>query len=127
VTEPRFLLDSNICLYILADFAGAAAHRLAEQAQGSVVTSAIAFAEVEHGLQLAGPAERDAAVALFEAVEVLPFDGLAAVNYARLPFRPARFDRLIAAHALALDLTLVTNNARDFADIPGLKIENWTL
>ena len=35
-------------------------------------------------------------------------------------------DRLIAAHALALDLTLVTNNERDFADVPGLRIENWT-
>ena len=43
-----------------------------------------------------------------------------------LPFARHRFDRLIAAHALALDLTLVTANVRDFYDLPGLKVEDWT-
>lgn len=127
MTEPRFLLDSNICIYILGDFEGLAAKRLAEQGVGSVVTSAIAFGEVERGLRSAEADEREAALALFEAVDVLPFDRAAATAYALLPFRRARLDRLIAAHALSLGLTLVTNNERDFADIPDLKIENWTL
>ena len=127
MTEPRFLLDSTICIYILADLAGPAAQRLAQETVGSVATSAIAFAEVERGLQTATAIEREAAEAMFSAVPVLLFDRIAASHYARLPFRRARFDRLIAAHALALDLTLVTNNERDFADIPGLKIENWTV
>jgi tRNA(fMet)-specific endonuclease VapC len=127
VTEPQFLLDSNICIYILADFHGAAAQRLAAQADQSTVTSTIAFAEVERGLVRASAAEREAADALFESVPVLPFDLAAGRAYARLPFRRARFDRLIAAHALSLGLTLVTNNPRDFADVPGLKTENWTL
>jgi tRNA(fMet)-specific endonuclease VapC len=43
-----------------------------------------------------------------------------------LPFRRASYDRLIAAHALSLDLTLITNNEGDFADVPGLRVENWT-
>jgi tRNA(fMet)-specific endonuclease VapC len=58
-------------------------------------------------------------------VPVLPFDAAAAEVYARLPFRRGSFDRLIAAHALALDLVLVTDNVADYADVPGLKVENW--
>lgn len=127
VTEPRFLLDSNICIYILGDLTGPAARRLATEAEGAVVTSVIALAEVERGLHGVSSAERAAADAMFEAIAVLAFDRAAAERYAMLPFRRARFDRLIAAHALSLDLTLVTNNERDFADIPGLKVENWTL
>jgi tRNA(fMet)-specific endonuclease VapC len=126
VIEPRFLLDSNICIYILADLEGRTAQRLADQIDGSTVTSAIVFAEVERGLLGAEPEAHDAADALFSTVTVLPFDGRAALAYASLPFRRARFDRLIAAHALSLGLTLVTNNPADFADIPGLNVENWT-
>ena len=44
-----------------------------------------------------------------------------------MPFKRARFDRLVAAHALSLDLGIVTNNIVDFADVPGLRVENWTL
>jgi tRNA(fMet)-specific endonuclease VapC len=46
--------------------------------------------------------------------------------YAQLPFKRASFDRLIAAHAVSQDLIVVTGNAKDFADVPGLKVENWT-
>ena len=66
-----------------------------------------------------------AVTALFEQVPVQPFDQKAALQYAGLPFRRRSFDRLIAAHALSLDAILVTNNEADFADVPGLKIENW--
>jgi tRNA(fMet)-specific endonuclease VapC len=71
------------------------------------------------------PEEIANAEAFFAVVEVLPFDKVAARTYATMPFRRARFDRLIAAHALSLDLTLVTANVRDFADVPGLRVENW--
>lgn len=125
MADPRFLLDSNICIYILADLEGPAAQRLGTESEGSVVTSAIAFAEVERGLLHAGKAERDAADALFAAVQILPFDLQAGRSYARMPFRRARFDWLIAAHALSLGLALVTSNAKDFTDIPDLKLENW--
>jgi tRNA(fMet)-specific endonuclease VapC len=66
------------------------------------------------------------AEAFFELVTVLPFDRAAAAAYARLPFRRGSFDRLIAAHALCAGLTIVTNNERDYKDIPGLRVENWT-
>ena len=59
------------------------------------------------------------------AIPVVPFDETAARAYARVPFRRGKLDRLIAAHALGLDAILITNNEGDFADVPGLKVENW--
>ncbi|AJP71947.1 type II toxin-antitoxin system VapC family toxin [Sphingomonas hengshuiensis] len=127
MTDPLYLLDSNICIYVLADSAGAAAQRLAAQSEGTVVTSAIVFAEVQRGLPQTDASAQAAAAAMFKSVPVLPFDAAAGARYASVPFRRARYDSLIAAHALSLGLTLITNNERDFADIPGLRVENWTL
>ncbi len=127
VADPVFLLDSNICIYVLRDAAGQAALRLGEADAGSVVTSTIVYAEVMRGLASIEPAAMAGANRLFDKVEPIAFDRRAADIYTQLPFKCAQFDRLIAAHALSLDLTLVTNNERDFADIPGLKVENWTI
>ena len=65
-------------------------------------------------------------VDFFRVVPVLPFDRDAGRAYAELPFKRHRLDRLIAAHALALNVTLVTANPRDFRDIAGLAVEDWT-
>ncbi|MFM2410506.1 MAG: hypothetical protein RL481_1334, partial [Pseudomonadota bacterium] len=55
------------------------------------------------------------------------FDEAAARAYASIPFKRGTFDRLIAAQALSLDLTVISSNSKDFADVPGLKVENWTV
>lgn len=125
MTDPKFLLDSNILIYLLGGLSLEAKARVEERPVETIATSAVAFAEVMLGAK-ALDAEREAR-RLFANLQVLPFDAEAALVYARLPFKRGRFDRLIAAHALTLGLTLVTNNERDFADIPGLRIENWTL
>lgn len=78
------------------------------------------------GLASADEKEMAAFERLFDAAPVVPFDVAAARIYSRLPFKRGTFDRLIAAHALALGATLVTNNEADFTDIPDLRIENWT-
>jgi len=125
VADPLFLLDSNICIYLLRGASAAACAHVQAYEPGELVTSAIAFAEV-----IIGARSREAVVqaeAFFAVVTVLPFDEAAARTYARMPFKRARYDRLIAAHALSLGLTLVTNNVRDFTDLRDLKIENWTL
>ena len=127
VTEPRFLIDSNIAIYVLDDARSLATTRLEQCKIGSAVTSAIVYAEVMRGFKHHEHAKIDSANQLFDIISVLPFDVAAAKEYIRLPFKRRSFDRLIAAHALSLDLTLVTNNEADFADIPGLKTENWTL
>jgi len=125
VTDPQFLIDTNIAIYVLNDAASPAALRLATKDVGSVAISAIAYAEVMRGIPSSEIEALASARNLFELVIVQPFDAAAALAYARLPFRRGSFDRLIAAHALALGLTLVTNNEGDFGDIPGLRVENW--
>lgn len=125
MADPAFLLDANVCVYLLGGGSEILRRRIENCAAGQLVTSAIAFAEV-----MIGAARRDAeaeALAFFRAVPVMPFRAPEGQAYARLPFRRGSFDRLIAAHALALNLTLVTNNPRDFADVPGLRVENWTV
>lgn len=121
-----YLLDSNICIYALRGLSEPLKARLGEQLEGSLFVSTICLAEISVGY---GKAVFDAPdlAAFLETVEVVPFDARAAMIHGTLPFRRSRLDRLIGAHALMLDLTLVTNNEADFAGIPGLKIENWTL
>ena len=127
MTEAAFLLDSNICIYVLADAQCRAARRLGACEPGSVVTSAIVYAEVLRGIVDHGAAAIDQYNRFFRRIPVVPFDQSAAYVYHSIPFKRGKFDRLIAGHALSLGLTLVTNNTEDFADVPGLRIENWTL
>ncbi|MHA6722938.1 PIN domain-containing protein [Sphingomonas sp. RS2018] len=123
----KYLFDTNVVIMSLGNMSERLARRAAECDEGDIVTSSIAFAELCYGSFQDRPPLMDELKAFVEEVPVLDFDRNAAMAYATLPFRRASFDRLIAAHALALDLTLVTNNMRDFADIPGLRVENWTL
>ncbi len=62
-----------------------------------------------------------------EEIPVLPFDDGAARAYAQITLRRASYDRLIAAHAMALGLIMITDNEADFSDVPGLKVENCTV
>ncbi|ANC87661.1 type II toxin-antitoxin system VapC family toxin [Sphingomonas sp. NIC1] len=123
--QPRYLLDSNICIYLLEGLSATARTRAEQCALGEIATSAIAYAEVLRGVDPADDRAMAAARAFFDVCTVLPFEGMAAEAYQHVPFRRARFDRLIGAHALALGLTVVTNNETDYNDIPGLMVENW--
>lgn len=124
--EPRFLLDANCCIYLIEKLAPPLRARVERHAPGELVTSAIAFAEVAQGTDWSNEEAAGLVNDFFDAIAVLPFDESAGRVYAALPFLRHRFDRLIAAHALALDLTLVTANTCDFGDISGLRIEDWT-
>lgn len=120
-----FLLDSDICIYLLKNLSPRLTARTREQEEGTLFVSAVSLAEVGLGVR-ERPGEEGALRQFVSDVTILAFDDAAALRYATLPFRRGKFDRLIAAHALATRLTLVTNNEADFADIPGLVIENWT-
>lgn len=126
MTDPKFLLDANICIYLMEGISPEARRRVETCRPVEVVTSAIAYAEVMRKVPADDPVKIAQAEAIFGVVTVLPFDIAAAARYASIPFKRGTFDRLIAAHAIALDLILVTNNQRDFADVADLKIENWT-
>ncbi len=100
--------------------------RAEQEPPGSIVTSAVAYAEVARGTDWRNLEAATLVDDFFASVPVLPFDESAGRNYADLPFARNRFDRLIAAHAISLGLTIITANVRDFSDIPRLSVEDWT-
>jgi len=122
----KYLLDSNIIIALTMNRNEGVVRRAADCDEGDIVTSAIAYAEVAFGSHRGDPPAIEQLRAFVEEVPVLDFDYKAALAYATLPFKRASYDRLIAAHALSHDLTIVTDNERHFADVPGLKVENWT-
>lgn len=131
--KPKYLLDTNICIYLMKHQPPEVRARFAECFVGDVVISAITLAELEFGVACSGAAKRKNQAALDSLLEDLPaapFASEAARAYG--PLRAAHrernkdaLDKLIAAHALSLGVTLVTNNEADFRDFAGLRIENW--
>ena len=129
---PRYMLDTNMCIYLMKNQPEQVAKRFALCYTGDVVMSAITYAELEYGVAACANAvrERRNLADLIEDIPVAPFDAAAAQAYG--PVREAtrerkrdHLDKLIAAHAVSLDAVLVTNNERDFASYPGLRLENW--
>jgi tRNA(fMet)-specific endonuclease VapC len=119
------MLDAN-ALILLLDLNDRVLHRASQCLEDDLCVSAIAYAEVARGTVIGKAPERDLLDRAVQTIPVVPFDTAAAHLYAQLPFRRHRFDRLIAAHALVLDLTLVTANTTGFRDVRGLRVEDWT-
>ena len=123
-----YLIDSDLAIYAMGgEIDSRLNQRLAACFPGDVAISAISFAEVALGTWNGKPPRQDVLDAFVQAIPIVPFDAAAAHEYARLLFRRARFDRLLAAHALSTGAVVVPNNEADFADVPGLKVENWTV
>lgn len=127
-----YMLDTNICIYLMKNQPKEVAERFAQCSVGDVVISAITYAELQYGVAASNDPERERANLenLVEDIPVAPFDAAAGIAYGpiRLATRESRadhLDKLIAAHATALGATVVTNNVRDFAKYPGVVIENW--
>ena len=126
-----YLIDTNIAIHA-RDGTETVLGKLAEH-DGEVLLSALSLAELQRGLYRnpAITAVRQARLAiLLRSIPVIPFDASAAHAYGRIIaecgwVRGRDFDRLIAAHAISSDSVLVTNNERDFSDIPELAMENW--
>ena len=127
------MLDTNICIYLMKHHPPQVAKRFAGCFFGEVVISAITLAELEYGVVCSGEAQsrnREALDGLLEDIPAAPFEQSAARAYGPVRFgnrdrQLDALDKLIAAHALALDLILVTNNQADFAIYPSLRLENW--
>jgi len=112
----RFLLDTDCAVYAMLGRYPALRARLVECEP----------AEILLGESMGKPPNLDVINDFVSVVPVLAFDEAAGRICGQLSLRRAPFDRLIAAHALSLGATVVTNNERDFADVPGLNVENWT-
>lgn len=122
-----YLIDADSAIYAMEDAASLVNSRIADCSPGDIAISAISYSEIALGVEQQKPPPPEVLDAFVAVIPILPFDAAAARAYATLPFKRARFDRLLAAHALSIGATVVTNNAGDFADVPGLKVENWTV
>ena len=128
----QYMLDTNMCIYLMKNQPPEVADRFSQCRVGDVVMSAITYAELEYGLAASTDPKREGAnlAGLVEDILVIAFDGAAAIAYGpiRLATRDSKKDHLntlIAAHAVSLGAIVVTNNIKDFAKYPGLLLENW--
>ena len=128
------MLDTDICIYTIKRKPIHVLTRLEAFQPGMVVMSVITFAELINGAKKSQHVEANLRRlnALSELIEVLPFDKDAAMAYGDVRSDLEKRgliiggnDLFIAAHALSLKMTLVTNNQREFSRVNGLKIENW--
>ncbi|MBT9477806.1 MAG: type II toxin-antitoxin system VapC family toxin [Polaromonas sp.] len=132
--KPKYMLDTNICIYLMKHQPREVRARFEECFVGDVVISAVTLAELEFGIacssESAQAANRSALDGLLEDILIAPFEAQAARAYG--PIRAAykdrnrdALDKLIASHASSLKVALVTNNEADFVNYPGLVVENW--
>ena len=129
----RYLLDANILSDLIRHPRGAVAKTLTQKDAEEICTSIIVAAEMWFGAVKCGSATLPPKIAaLFSEIAVLPFEPPSEHTYAEIRADLERRgmpisgnDMLIAAHALALGCTLVTDNEREFSRIKGLKVENW--
>ncbi len=132
----RYMLDTNICIYLLKRQPLQVFDRLAKLSVGDVLISCITLAELRHG----GGGQSDAEYAqdmakldaLLQDIPAMPFDDDAAKAYGLLARssklkRKQALDNLIAAHAISVSAILVTNNEGDFKAYAGLAVENWVI
>ncbi len=131
----RYLLDTNICVYLIRKHPPVLLQRLSKRPIWDLAVSSITVAELQFGVRKSSlPARNQRALDEFLVpLVILDFDYDAAISYGHIrayleargtPIGP--LDTLIAAHTLSQELTLVTNNTREFSRVPGLTVEDWT-
>ncbi|HEV2007234.1 MAG TPA: type II toxin-antitoxin system VapC family toxin [Burkholderiales bacterium] len=134
----RYLFDTNTCSYVINQRQGfqSIARRMNGQRYGNLVLSSIVLAELQFMVvKSAVPqAKREQLLRFLLQFHVAPFDELATLAYGQVRHQLERrgspigpLDTLIAAHAVSLKATVVTNNTRHFGQVSGLDVENWYL
>ena len=133
----RYMLDTDTCGFIMRGASDVLLKRLLSVHEDEIVISAITAAELQYGVENAGQKYRKANQQTLNRFltyyKALPWPSDAAKSYAvtRLALKQkgnmiGANDLLIASHALHENLTVVTNNTREFARVAGLSVENWT-
>jgi tRNA(fMet)-specific endonuclease VapC len=130
-----YLLDTNICIYLIKSQSRSLIARVQREPLEEIGISSLTVAELEYG---AAKSRRptDTRIALVEFLSpfrIVDFSESAAYEYGRVRAELERtgqiigpMDLLIAAHALAENAILITNNEREFRRVSGLRLENWT-
>jgi len=129
----RYLLDTNICIYVIDSRPQQVLKRFRREPMGSIGISSVSAAELAYGVVKSGSSKNREALEMFMApLAILPFDEAVIWHYGELRSRLEKqgevigpMDTMIAAHALSIRVTLVTNNTREFSRVGGLSLENW--
>lgn len=127
------LLDTNICIYLINNRPKTVLERFHRHRAGEIGLSSVVASELAYGVIKSGSARNREALEMFLApLQILPFDEPCVWAYGELRSTLEQrgepigaLDTMIAAHALAMDAVLVTNNLREFAKVPGLRTDNW--
>lgn len=131
----RYMLDTNVCIYAIKKKPAEVLERLKTNLERGLCISAITLAELEHGVKKSTYPEKNelALMQFLSVLTVLPFDDMASVEYGKICAYLQKqgtpigvMDMLIAAHAKAEGMILVTNNVREFERVPDLTVENWS-
>lgn len=130
----RLMLDTNICIYLIREQPASVLDRFTAHPVGDIGVSVITLAELEYGVAKSSrPARnRDALQQFVSPLEVAAFDRDATAEYGRVRTLLEKkgqpigsLDLLIAAHAISLNVRLITHNVKEFGKVPGLRIEDW--
>ena len=130
----KYMLDTNICIFIIKHKPENVIRRLEEHDPGDICISSITYAELAHGVERSQSKEKNriALTVFLSEIPIVPFDDLAAQVYGVIKADLQKkgtpiglLDTLIAAHAKSLNLTLVTNKTREFAEVEDLELEDW--
>jgi tRNA(fMet)-specific endonuclease VapC len=130
----QFMLDTNICIYVIKRQPESVLKKFTAFAVGDLGLSIVTLAELEYGIARSSQTgkNRTALEEFVSPLEVAAFDREAASVYGNIRAAVERrgnpvgsMDLLIAAHAVSLDVPLVTNNVKEFRRIPELRVENW--
>ena len=130
----RYLLDTNICIYLIKKRPPEVLERFRQHSPQDVAISTITLFELQYGIEKSQYRERseNALAKFLLPLNLIDFDRSSAMEAAMIraqlekkgmPIGP--YDLLIAGLARSLDMTLVTNNIKEFERIDGLHIENW--
>jgi tRNA(fMet)-specific endonuclease VapC len=130
----EFMLDTNICIYIIKQKPPDVLERFKRTEISQITISSITLSELLYGVSKSSKPEQNlmALIQFVAPLEILPFGGEAAQYYGELRAHLEKqgtpigsLDMLIAAHAISIASTLVTNNEKEFLRVPHLKIDNW--
>jgi tRNA(fMet)-specific endonuclease VapC len=130
----KYMLDTNICIGLIRRKPKALIERLVACSPGDVCVSSIAVAELVHGAKKSSQTAQNTSAleGFLIPLNVKDFDQSAATAYGEIRVALEKqgniigsMDMLIAAHALSLEVILVTNNTSEFQRIPNLKLEDW--
>lgn len=129
----RYMLDTNVISDLIRNPKGKAAKRIARVGENNICTSIIVAAELRYGCAKKGSERLLKSVEdLLAEIDVLPFESPADVEYGNIRSELENAgkpiganDFLIAAHAAAVNATIVTANVDEFKRVRGLKVENW--